>query len=47
MRNKCERAHVHPNAWLVRLGEEARLDGYVLTIDFCFSSLRGIQTGTL
>lgn len=32
------------NAWLVRLGEEARLDGYVLTIDFGSSSLRGIQT---
>ncbi len=31
------------NAWLVRLGEEARLDGYVLTIDFGSSSLRGIQ----
>lgn len=32
------------NAWLVRLGEEARLNGYVLTIDFGSSSLRGIQT---
>ena len=32
------------NAWLVRLSEEARLDGYVLTIDFGSSSLRGIQT---
>lgn len=32
------------NAWLIRLGEQARLDGYVLTIDFSSSSLRGIQT---
>ena len=31
-------------AWLVTLGEEDRLDGYVLTIDFGSSSLRGIQT---
>ena len=32
------------NAWLVRLGDEACLDGYVLTIELGSSSLRGIQT---
>lgn len=33
------------NAWLVILSDESCLDGYVLTIDFSFSSLRGIQAG--
>ncbi len=37
-------SHKHSNAWLVRLGEEASLNGHVLTIDFGSSSLRGIQT---
>ncbi len=30
MNNKNETNRVNPNAWLVRLGEEVRLNGYVL-----------------
>ena len=32
------------NAWIIKIGEKARLDGYLLTIDLGSSSLRGIQT---
>ncbi len=44
MNNRSEANHVRSNAWLVRLGKEARLNGYLLNIDFGSSSLRGIQT---
>lgn len=32
------------NAWLVRIGEEVQLDGFVLTIDFGSTSLNDIHT---
>ena len=32
------------NAWIVEIGEKARLDGHVLTIDFGSFGLRGIQS---
>ncbi|MBM9518766.1 DISARM system helicase DrmA [Desulforhopalus vacuolatus] len=32
------------NSWIVRLGDEVHLDGYVLTIKFGSFNLRGIQT---
>ncbi len=30
MKNECGRIEKHCNAWLVRLGKEARLNGYIL-----------------